>query len=271
MGFFIFAILVAIYATFIEPKLLIARHHSLEFDKVQGNPIIVVQFTDTHLGDFFDIDQLQRVVDLINEQDADLVVFTGDLLDNASTYKGDFSDISDVLAQIEAKHGKFAIWGNRDYGGGAEWYYREIVESAGFTLLTNEQQHLTINGTTINIMGADDNFFGNYDPSKTVSGIDEAELNLLLIHAPDLLKDFVNYPVDLALSGHSHGGQVYIPFYGPLLRTVKAEIFVRGFYDIESEFDTLLYVNTGLGNTKLPFRLFNIPNITVFELQAPGE
>ncbi len=269
IGFVIFLmILVAVYATFIEPNLLMTRNYSMSFDKIQGDSIKVVQFTDTHLGDFFDIEQLERVVDLINEQDADVVVFTGDLLDNANTYNGDFEAIGAVLSQIEAKYGKFAVKGNRDNGGGAEWIYPGLMETAGFTLLVNEQQRLTINGTTVNMMGTDDILLGNYDPKATVEGIREADVNILLVHEPDLIKDFVDYPIDLALAGHSHGGQVYIPFYGPLLKTVKAEIYVRGLYEIEGEFDTLLYVNTGLGNTRLPFRFFNIPNITVFELEA---
>ena len=100
-----------------------------------------------------------------------------------------------------------------------------------------------------------------------MQGISNDHLNLLLIHEPDLISDFLSYPIDLATAGHSHGGQVYIPFYGPLLTTALAEDYVRGLYDFGNNRKTLLYVNTGIGNTKVPFRLFNVPQISVFKLE----
>ena len=100
-----------------------------------------------------------------------------------------------------------------------------------------------------------------------MQGIREDRLNLLMLHESDLVDDFLSYPIDLAVAGHSHGGQVYIPFYGPLLTTSLAEKYVRGFYDLGTDRGTTLYVNTGIGNTKVPFRLFNVPQITVLTIQ----
>lgn len=264
LGLIIVAILV--YSAFIEPNLLIVKNYSLISDKIQKEPIRVVQFTDTHLGDFFSLKQLQRVVDKINEQDADLVFFTGDLIDDAEHYQEDLEEVAEILNQINAKYGKYAVYGNRDYGGGAERFYEALMAQGGFSTLVNDQLKIEINGTIVHIMGADDALIGYYEVESTVVGIHESNLNLLMIHEPDLIEDFIKYPIDLALSGHSHGGQVYIPFYGPIFKTALAEIYVRGFYDPGSDFETILYVNTGLGNTKAPFRLFNIPYIAVFDL-----
>ena len=257
-------IVTILYAMFIEPDLLRVIHYDFPHSKIQAQPIKVVQFSDTHIGDFFTIEELQKVVDKINEQQADLVLFTGDLMDDASVYQGSIEEIGTVLSNIQSKFGNYAVFGNRDYGGGAERFYEELMESAGFHVLLNNHETITVNGTTLSLFGADDALIGYYDAKQTMKGIEEGNFNLLLVHEPDLVDDFIDYPVDLVVAGHSHGGQVYIPFVGPLLTTTLAEKYVRGLYDINENLS--LYVNTGIGNTRVPFRLFNVPQITVFYL-----
>lgn len=262
----LFAILIILYSTFVEPKLLRVISHDVLLSKAQGEAIKVVQFSDTHIGDFFSIKDLKKVVDKINEQEADLVLFTGDLMDNAATYEGSLEEIASILSEIKANSGKYAVFGNRDYGGGAERFYEELMTSAGFRVLLNEHETLTIKGTTLSLFGADDALIGYYDPVQTVQGIQDDHLNLLMLHEPDLADDFNHEPIDLIVAGHSHGGQVYLPFIGPLITTSLAEKYVRGFYDVSD--NMRLYVDTGIGNTKVPFRLFNVPQITVLYLKA---
>ena len=260
-------ILIGFYSAYVEPHLLRVKQYDMKFEQVAGNPIAVVQFSDTHVGDFFTTEDLKKVVDKINEQQADLVLFTGDLMDNAAEYDGSIDEIATILSKIKATNGKYAVFGNRDYGGGAERFYEDLMESAGFEVLVNSSRTLEVKGTTISLFGADDALIGYYNSNKTMQGISNDHLNLLLIHEPDLISDFLSYPIDLATAGHSHGGQVYIPFYGPLLTTALAEDYVRGLYDFGNNRKTLLYVNTGIGNTKVPFRLFNVPQISVFKLE----
>lgn len=260
-------ILIGFYSAYVEPHLLRVKQYDMKFEQVAGNPITVVQFSDTHVGDFFTTEDLKKVVDKINEQQADLVLFTGDLMDNAAEYDGSIDEIATILSKIKATNGKYAVFGNRDYGGGAERFYEDLMESAGFEVLVNSSRTLEVKGTTISLFGADDALIGYYNSNKTMQGISNNHLNLLLIHEPDLISDFLSYPIDLATAGHSHGGQVYIPFYGPLLTTALAEDYVRGLYDFGNNRKTLLYVNTGIGNTKVPFRLFNVPQISVFKLE----
>ena len=234
-------IVTILYAMFIEPDLLRVIHYDFPHSKIEGQPIKVVQFSDTHIGDFFTIEELQKVVDKINEQEADLVLFTGDLMDDASVYQGSIEEIGTVLSNIQSKFGNYAVFGNRDYGGGAERFYEELMESAGFHVLLNNHETITVNGTTLSLFGADDALIGYYDAKQTMKGIEEGNFNLLLVHEPDLVDDFIDYPVDLVVAGHSHGGQVYIPFVGPLLTTTLAEKYVRGLYEINE--DLSLYVN----------------------------
>ena len=141
LGYFIlFGILIILYSTFVEPKLLRVISHDVPLSKIQGEAIKVVQFSDTHIGDFFTLEDLQEVVDKINEQDVDLVLFTGDLMDNAANYDGAIDEIAIVLSKIKSKFGKYAVFGNRDYGGGAERFYEDLMESAGFNVLLNNHE-----------------------------------------------------------------------------------------------------------------------------------
>lgn len=263
----IFLVLICVYSIYIEPKWIIVKNHKITLNEMKGQAIKVVQFSDTQLGEFFSIKQLEEVVDKINKTSPDLVIFTGDLIDNASNY-GDIDKISGILSKIKATYGKYAIYGNHDYGGGGVRYYSSIMSESGFKLLKNSSTSIKIGSTNIKLFGMDDNLMSKYNLNSTLKGISSNDINLLLIHEPDIIDDFKEYPIDLAFAGHSHGGQVRLPFYGPLKNTVLAEKYTHGFYTLDNKRKTKLYVNTGLGNTRLPFRFGNIPEITVFTIRS---
>lgn len=260
-------LIVAGYTKYVEPKLLMVKKHDISLKDEGTQNLKVVQFTDTHLGEFFSLEQLEKVVEKINSENPDIVVFTGDLMDNASKYQKVY-DIASVLEDINAEIGKYAVYGNRDYGGGAVREYENIMEEAGFKVLVNSSDDIIFNNKNIKILGADDALMGSYDYKSTTKNIKNEDVNILITHEPDLIDDFFDYPIDLALTGHSHGGQVYIPLYGPAKKTALAEKYTKGIYNMENERETQLYVNSGIGNTKLPFRLFNIPQIAVFNISV---
>ncbi|MEF9951996.1 MAG: metallophosphoesterase [Clostridium sp.] len=251
------------YSTYIEPNLLVTNTVNLG-DK-DGAKLRVVQFTDTQLGDFYDLDMLEKAVSKINAADPDIVVFTGDLIDNASKYN--YKDqIAPILSKIKAKVGKYAIYGNRDYGGGAVRYYKDIMNESGFKVLKNSSDVIEFKGKRIRILGSDDALLGKPAVKSATKGIQESDYNILLTHEPDIADRYADYPIDLALAGHSHGGQVYIPFYGPIKKNTLSEKYYKGMYTMDNKYETKLYVNTGLGNTKVPFRFMNIPNVTLFNI-----
>lgn len=258
-------VILGVYVTYIERKLLVVKEHDMALRENGQNNVKIVQFTDTQLGKYYTLKDLERAVEKINKENADIVVFTGDLIDHAAQYE-DLYKIAPVLAKIEAKLGKYAVYGNHDIGGGAERYYEDIMREAGFQVLENESTTLQINGATINIMGGDEAMIGWHDAQITTEGIKEEDINILLLHEPDLIEDYVNYPIDLALSGHSHGGQVALPVYGPLVKNHLAEKYNKGLYSMENKRETKLFVSSGLGNTKLPFRFGNIPVIESFNV-----
>ncbi len=229
------------------------------------NSIRVVHFSDTHLGEFFSIDQLKTVVEKINKQSPDLVIFTGDLFDIMIEYENIDAAISE-LNKINASFGKIAIMGNRDFQKGEE-YYIEIMKNAGFKVLVNDVIQLSYKDQIISIYGINKWNTSPSELTELMSGINKDHINLLLMHEPDLMNNFINYPIDLALAGHSHGGQVYIPLVGPLIKTNLCEDFIKGKYDLKNERNTIFYVSSGIGNTKVPFRFCNIPEFITFELK----
>lgn len=254
-----------IYVTFIERKLLVVKEHEVILKENGENQLKIVQFTDIQLGEYYSLKDLERAVKKINGENADIVVFTGDLIDHAAEYE-DLYNVATVLSKIEAKFGKYAVYGNHDIGGGAEMYYEDIINEAGFEVLENSSTTLQVNDETIKIMGGDEAMMGWHDAQITTEGIQEDDINLLLLHEPDLIDDYVNYPIDLALSGHSHGGQVALPVFGPIIKNHLAEKYNKGLYSIDNERQTKLYVSSGLGNTKLPFRFGNVPVIESFNI-----
>lgn len=210
----VFTILILIgscvfYAFKIEPYRITSNQLSL--NEKTSDFIKVVQFSDTHIKGDFTYKNLDKVVNYINKQNPDVVVFTGDLYDNYVQYHDDENIIKE-LQKINATYDKIAVWGNRDCGGGASRQYENIMEQSGFTVLKNENWYVTTDSDKkILFTGLDDSMLGNvYMPDSTE--IYDSNYNILLIHEPDTADFFQEYPYDLVLSGHSHGGQVNIPF-----------------------------------------------------------
>ncbi|MGL6183958.1 MAG: metallophosphoesterase [Clostridium chrysemydis] len=263
--FIIIPVSLFIYTKYIERELLTVKKISLDFNDKGSEKLRVVQFTDTQLGEFYTLENLEKAVEKINKLNPDIVVFTGDLIDNAAKYK-DIDKVSKVLSKINSKYGKYAIYGNHDYGGGAVRYYSRIMNKSGFEVLKNDSHLIKVKGKNIRILGADDGLMGSFNSRLTMSKINKDDINILLLHEPDLSEKFLNYKVDLILSGHSHGGQIDLPFYGPVVKNVLSEKYTKGLYDLGNKFNTKLYVSSGLGNTKLPYRFNNVPQVVCFDL-----
>lgn len=264
-GALVAAELLAFYALVGERSLLTTKVQTLNFSDSPQQSIKIVQFTDAHLGEYYTLDQLKKAVEQINDQNPDMVIFTGDLFDISSQF--DQKDqVSAALEQINAPLGKFCIFGNRDYGAGGVKTYQALMEKAGFTVLVDEKATVEKNGRRISLYGCDDALLGNPDPAKLMQNIDQQDFNILISHEPDTVDNYTQYPIDLALSGHSHGGQVILPFYGPIVKTNLCDTYFKGLYQLDNPRRTQLYVSSGLGNTKAPIRFGNVPEIVSFEI-----
>ncbi|PLR75855.1 metallophosphoesterase [Bacillus sp. V3-13] len=258
------------YAREIEPKLLDVNTYQIQ------NPGIpkgfegfkIVQFSDTHLGFQYDLKQLKRLVEKINQLEPDLILFTGDLMDAPNKYE-DTDKIAPILTRLNASFGKFAVYGNHDHGGYGSDIYKEIMNDSGFSLLLNESRRIElIDHSSIYVIGVDDAMLGKPNLNASIQNIPEDAYQILLSHAPDLADEAAALDIGLQLSGHSHGGQVQIPFVGALITPPFAERYREGFYEVGGDAPLTLYVNRGLGTTRLPFRFLSRPELTIFTLSS---
>lgn len=264
---FLLLFIVFIYSILIERKLL--RVKNIKIKKLNTKiteKLKIAQITDIHLGKFFSFSDLEKLINKLNKQDVDIVVFTGDLIDKLRFFTDEARLISQ-LKKINARIGKFAVYGNHDAYPSNRKTYLDIMTKANFKVLINENIKLNINNKTLNILGLDDIFQGKINIESTTKNLDKDNFNLLLLHEPDLIENFFDKPIDLALAGHSHGGQIYIPLYGTIINTGEAVMYDKGLYKLGSDKQLKLFVNSGIGSTGLPIRFCNIPLIAVFNIE----
>lgn len=260
------AILVC-YGFWIEPDLLVVRHYQLQAQPDGANSLRLVQISDLQIGDGYTVENMERVVKKMNNMHPDVVLFTGDLFENYSVCGEEIEPaVTALLQQIEAPKGKYAVWGNRDYGGGAAKAYRRILKASGFTLLCNDSAEIvTDNNQKILLCGLDDSLFGKPDGQQFLQQKQDYAYQILMLHEPDVAQLWSHSAFQLILAGHSHGGQVRLPFW-PGQKTVLAEQYTRHFYTLNEETNQQLYVNTGLGTSHLPVRFGVVPEIAVFDM-----
>lgn len=246
------------YAQFIEPnRLKVAEITDISYSIHE--PVTVAIFADTHFGFDYSIEDFQEVIDAINEKVPDYILFAGDLIDHLEKYEGDTSEISEKLAELKASKGKYAVFGNHDYGGGAENAYEYIMNAGGFTVLKNEI--VTFDDNNFRIIGIDDVLIGYGNPSivNTVAG---DMYNLVLCHEPDVVDEVLDSNSDFFISGHTHGGQIRVPHYTEMFLPSYGRTYVKGEYQLDNQCQTVVYVNPGLGTTKIPARFGAVPEVT---------
>ncbi|MCQ6275093.1 metallophosphoesterase [Bacillus sp. V3B] len=259
------------YAREIEPKLLDINHHSITRSHIPKgfDQFRMIQFSDTHLGFQYTLKQLEKLIDRINQLNPDIVFFTGDLIDEPNKYKNS-EQIIPILLKLNAPFGKFAVYGNHDHGGYGTDLYTNIMNESGFVVLQNDAYEIKLlDHSRIHIIGLDDAMLGKPDLEKALDNIPSDTYKILLAHEPDLAEIAVGQGIHLQLSGHSHGGQVKIPFFGALVTPPYSELYYEGFYELGDSQDPMtLYVNRGLGTTRLPFRFLSKPELTLFTIDV---
>lgn len=276
LKFFIFIILiiglVIAYGFFIEPKLITVKEHKITLSSWPDNfnGFKIVHISDLHYGRLFDEKSLKKLVDSINEQKPDIVVLTGDLIDKDTNMTTSMANkISDLLNKIDASSGKYAINGNNDLNFD-EW--TNIISGGGFKDLNNTYDTIYKDGYDyIFIAGAStikDKVNINDKLKTAIDYLNSFESDgpiykILLLHEPDVIDDLSVNPFDLILAGHSHAGQVRLPFIGAVILPEDARKYYDSHYKIEN---ADLYVSNGLGVSNYNFRLFNTPSYNVYRL-----
>ncbi|MEH6905325.1 metallophosphoesterase [Neobacillus drentensis] len=259
-----------LYANRIEPSLLDIQKLQIKHPLIPNSfdGIKIIQFSDTHLGFQYNLHQFNKLVEKINLLKPDIILFTGDLMDEPNQYT-EINKLIPILKKLHAPLGKYCIFGNHDHGGYGSDIYRNIMETTDFTVLLNESAPIKLkDGSTIYLLGIDDAMLGKPNLPLTLKNVPKDTFKILLSHAPDLAETASQYPVHWQLSGHSHGGQIKIPFFGALVTPPFAQIYPEGLYSIGENNPLSLYVNRGIGTTRLPFRFMSKPELSIFTLKA---
>lgn len=253
------------YSRYVEPNLLAVKKYETQIPENVSNCKIVF-FSDTHFSKMYDQNNIEKIVEKINSQNPDIVIFGGDLIDNYARDLSllDLEYLSKKLSTIKANYGKYAVLGNHDYGGGANRVYKDIMQSGGFSIIKNDS--IFIKELNIKLIGYDDLLMGYTDPS--LYSIKSEEFNIILSHEPDVADKIKMNVNGIMLSGHSHGGQVTLPYITEKVLPQGAKEYIYGEYNnlgVNKNID--LFVSKGIGMTSVPFRFLNVPQIMVLELR----
>lgn len=248
------------YGFFVEPKLLTITRYTLPTNG-KTEALRIAFISDTHFGKNYHPKQLDRIVDRINQEKPDLILFGGDFFDNwaRDCQKLDREMISSKLAEMNAPLGKYAVWGNHDYGGGASRIYEEMLTAGGFSLLINQDVCFPEQG--LQIYGLDDVLLG--DPSYEFQS-DPKNFRMIIGHEPAAIDHLPVGYADLMLAGHSHGGQIFLPILTDYILPVGSGSYRKGLYRADN--GTSLIVSSGIGMTILPARFANPPEICIIDL-----
>lgn len=240
----------------------------------------LTQISDIHSGSFTNKEKIQYGVDLINEQKSDVILFTGDIVNN---FAYEMDNWIDVFKQLKAPMGKFSILGNHDYGDYSQWDSREakaknfedilkVHQDIGFDLLRNENRMIEKNGQRLALVGVENwgkSFKKKGDLDKASEGVTQDDFKILMSHDPShweykVKEDARNY--QLTLSGHTHGLQFGIEIPG-WIKWSPSKYFYKQWAGLYEEFGRYINVNRGFGYHALPGRIGIWPEVTVIELK----
>jgi len=228
----------------------------------------VAQISDIHMGGWMNLDRLQHVADLITSQKPDVLTITGDFLKGRSFTAASqqwISDLVRVLSPLGESIPSFAVLGNHDYWTNPD-AVREMLRRCGITDLTNAVVTVTREDEKLCFCGFDDIRHGNVRLNDVIAQLDENTAAILLVHEPDFADtSAATGKFDLQISGHSHGGQVVIPYFGPPVLPVSGRKYPGGLYKVG---DMLHYTNRGVGTDTVALRINCPPEITVFVLES---
>lgn len=229
----------------------------------------IAQISDIHYAEFTEAFFVKRVVEHVNQLQPDLVVLTGDFITNGYRSRQACprfaGECADLLSRIQCPV-RYAVLGNHDCAElHCEYAVTSELESHDIPVLANRSIPLERNGARLWLAGTGDAFCHQMrlDLAVPAAAANDGEPVILLVHEPDVLPQVARHGVDLMLAGHTHGGQLRLPFLPPAFLPELGRNYVEGLYRIGS---TQLYVNRGIGTVGLPFRLNCPPEITLITL-----
>lgn len=251
-----------LYGKYIEVNNFNTKEYIIKNENIPTSfeKLKIVHFSDILYNEKTNKKLITKLVKKINEAEADIIIFTGDLLKKDNKYKEtDYKYLKKELSKLEANLYKYAVIGDND-----KYYleeYKDIIYESDFILLDNENKLLFYKETTpINIIGLTD----TTNIEDLLNTEIECNYTLAITHKPDNIKEISKYEIDTILSGHSLGGIINVPFYGGIIKKDGANTYINDYYTLD---DTELFVSNGLGFDNFNFRLLNAPSINIYRFK----
>ena len=261
---YLLALALATFGVFVRRRWVITRRLEL---RIPGLPPAfdgyrIAQLSDLHIGGFTPRSWGEAWARRSNATTPDLVVVTGDMVSSGTAFH---QDIAAVIGQLTAKDGVLVSMGNHDYFGDGEPLI-SLLRATGAKVLRNEGTLVRRGESHLFVAGVDDTWTKRANMKQALSARPDDACSVLLAHDPDLFAEAASYGVSLVLSGHTHGGQIALPFFA---RQVSlARIAHRQFLGIYRQGRSTLYVHPGLGTTGPPIRLGAAPEVALLTLRC---
>ena len=246
-------ILLVIFIRFYGVSQIVTKEYSIvdEALPVGFDGMKVVQISDIHYGTTINEANLKKLVSKVNQLKPDIIVFTGDLVDQSINVTDKIkAEITVNLSKLEATIGKYAIASEEDMNNSD---FNDLISNSGFIFLNNESKLIyNDDEEPIELVGLTD--------SKNNIEL-TSNYKIALIHEPDNTDNIINNNYNLILAGHTHGGIIRLPFVGGLIYLEGAKKYHNDYYNINN---TKLYISSGLGTSNINFRMFNQPSINLY-------
>ncbi|MEF2781625.1 MAG: hypothetical protein U0N20_00840 [Clostridium sp.] len=261
------------YSIYISVDRISLSYETISSNKIPEsmNDITIAFISDIKYNEFMDKTRLSNMISKLTTTSPDIVIFGGDMFSEPDKNVPDSQmskDITTILKSIEAPLGKFAILGDQDnVNEDVKKIVSQILYDSDFEVLSDSAIRLrNENSDSISLIGLNNLINGDPKPENAMKNVNENEFNILVTHCPDAVsKSGINLEyIDIALAGHSLGGQIYLPVLGPIYTEEGATTYNRGQYDING---SKLYVSNGLGTSKIDMRLMTPPQVLIFRLQ----
>lgn len=261
--------LTIVYARYGGTRGLITKEYKIETNIDNSfDGLKIVHFSDLHYLRITNKETTKNIIKEINILNPDIVVFTGDLIDkDYNPTNTDINDLKELLLSIKSKYGKYSVIGNNDNK------IRETIEdiytNSNFILLNNDYDIIYGNNNDKLFIGGLDTYsYDKSDIDKVMTYFtDNEDINykIILVHEPDYI-DIINSKyndINIVLSGHSHNGQVNIPYVKKLFLPFGSRKYYENYYKVSN---TDLYISSGLGESRINFRIFNKPSINFYRI-----
>ena len=229
----------------------------------------IALLSDFHYDPYFSVHPLRAAIPMVNHLHPDLIALVGDFVSkpkfgNPEKAAHAAEPCAQLLRKMTAPYGLWAVLGNHDNDTDPD-YVTAALEAQNIRVLANQSHAMERNGSRFWLAGLNDVLSDDADVPQTLQSVPAGEAVVMLVHEPDFADVVSRFSVDLQLSGHSHGGQIRVPFLPPLYLPELARKYVWGTYRVGS---LTLYTNPGLGTIGIPMRLNCPPEITLVTLRS---